>query len=96
MSGGVILAILAMAVATYATRAGGFLIGRLIPPAGRARAALDALPVAVLTALIAPEVTKGWPEATAAAVVLLAAWRLPGIAAVALGILTVAGLRAVG
>lgn len=90
-----LLAILLMGIATYGTRVAGlFLAGRL-PRTGRVRVALDALPPAVLTAVIAPAVVAGPAEAVAAAVTVLAAFRLPLIATVALGVTTVAVLRAV-
>lgn len=86
--------IAAMAAATYATRIGGMLVGSYIPRTGRVKQALDALPAAVLTALIIPEVTAGPAEMVAGAVTVLAAWRLPMIAAIAVGMACVAVLRA--
>ncbi|MCR9135583.1 MAG: AzlD family protein [Alphaproteobacteria bacterium] len=57
--------ILAGAAATYATRFGGYLVvSRFenIPP--RINAALDAVPAAVLTTLVAPALLSlGWAEA---------------------------------
>lgn len=90
-----VLAILAMAVATYATRIGGMLVGALLPRTGRVKQAFDAVPVAVLTALIAPAVTSGTAEMVAGAVTVLTATRLPLIVAVAAGIACVALLRAI-
>ncbi|BBE74519.1 AzlD family protein [Oharaeibacter diazotrophicus] len=91
-----LLAILAMGLATYATRVAGlFLAGRL-PRTGRVRIALDALPPAVLTAVIAPALVEGPAEAVAGAVTALLAFRLPLIATVAIGVAVVAGLRAIG
>ena len=54
--------ILAAALATYATRAGGHLVVLRLGALGpRAEAALDAVPVAVLTAIVVPAfVTGGW------------------------------------
>jgi|SRR6266508_1345162 len=89
-------AILVMAVATYATRLGGMLIGGYLPKTGRVRQALDALPAAVLTAVIAPAVIAGSAEMIAAALALVAALRLPMIAAVLVGMGSVAILRAFG
>ncbi|WGF89828.1 AzlD family protein [Marinivivus vitaminiproducens] len=91
-----VAAILGMAVATYLTRIGGYwLVGRFtLGP--RAQAALDAVPGAVLIAVIAPTaLATGWPETAAAAVAALAALRLPLLAAVALSVVTVALLRLV-
>ncbi len=89
-------AILVMAVATYATRLGGMLIGGYLPKTGRVRQALDALPAAVLTVVIAPAVIAGSAEMIAAALALVAALRLPMIAAVLVGMGSVAILRAFG
>jgi uncharacterized membrane protein len=59
--------ILGGAVTTYLTRIGGHIVlsrfSRLHP---RVEAALDAVPAAVLTALIAPEVAQGGPAELAA------------------------------
>ena len=88
------LAILAMAIATYATRLGGMLVGTHLPRTGRLKQAFDALPAAVLTALIAPAVTAGTAEMAAGAATVLAAARLPMIAAMSVGITCVALLRA--
>ncbi len=88
------LAILAMAVATYATRLGGLWIAEHIPQSGRTRAALDALPAAVLTAVVAPmALATGIAETAAAGVTVLAALRLPLLAAVAVGVGAVVLLR---
>src|SRR5687767_11576143 len=91
-----LLAILAMAVATYATRLGGMLLGGYLPKTGRVRRALDALPAAVLTAVIAPAAIAGPAEMIAGALVLVSALRLPMIAAVLVGMASVGILRAYG
>jgi uncharacterized membrane protein len=96
MSADNLLAIVAMAVVTYATRIGGMLLGGHLPRTGRVRQALDSLPAAVLTAVIAPEVITGSAGVIAAGLTLLAALRLPMIVAVLLGMGSVALLRAVG
>lgn len=89
-----LMAILAMAIATYATRAAGLWIADHIPASGRTRAALDALPAAVLTAVIAPvALATGPAETAAAAITLIAALRLPLLATVAIGVLAVVALR---
>ncbi len=88
-----LLAIAAMAAATYATRVAGLMFARHIPDRGRARAALDALPPAVLTAVIAPAATAGPAEIVAAALTILAATRLPLLAVVAVGVGSVTVLR---
>ena len=94
MTAPTLLAILAMALATYATRVAGLIIGPWLPRTGPLRRALDALPAAVLTALVAPAITAGWAEGAAAGITALCATRLPTILAVAAGILTVALVRA--
>jgi uncharacterized membrane protein len=96
MSPDSLLAILAMAVATYATRLAGMLLGGYLPRTGRVRQGLDALPAAVLTAVIAPAVIVGSAEIIAAAATLLAALRLPMVLAVLIGMATVSILRALG
>jgi uncharacterized membrane protein len=88
-------AIVAMAVVTYATRIAGFFIGERLALRGRAKAGFDAIPPAVLVAVIAPTaLATGWPETLAAAVTILAATRLPLLATIAAGVLTVVALRA--
>lgn len=68
----VVLVILAAGLATYLTRIGGYLVlarFKNIPP--RVEAALDAVPAAVLTSIVAPAaITGGWEVA----VVILAAF----------------------
>jgi uncharacterized membrane protein len=89
-------AIVAMAVVTYATRIAGFFIGERMMLRGRARAGFDAIPPAVLVAVIAPTaLATGWPETAAAVVTILAATRLPLLATIAAGVLAVVVLRAV-
>jgi uncharacterized membrane protein len=90
-----LLAIVAMGGATYATRAAGLFLAARLPKGGRTRAALDALPPAVLTAVIAPAVVAGPAEAIAAAVTVLAAFRLPLVVTVAVGVAAAALARAV-
>ena len=89
-----VLAILGMAVITYATRVAGlFLAGRLAL-SGRARTAFEAIPAAVLVALIAPAIlTTGPAETIAALVTCVAAMRLPLLATIAIGVVTVVLLR---
>lgn len=90
------LAILAMGVATYGVRLAGLLIAGHIPQTGRARAALEALPAAVLTAVVAPmALTTGPAETIAAAIAILAAFRLPILGVVAVGVVSVVLLRLV-
>jgi len=91
-----LLAILLMALATYLTRVAGFvLVGRL-RLAGRAKAAFDAIPPAILTAVIAPSVlTGGAAEAIAGFLTILAAFRLPLLGTVLVGVAAIVVLRAI-
>ena len=66
------LAILAMAIATYATRLSGFIIGPFLPEEGRLRQALDAVPAAVLTAVVAPTIVSGPAELIASIATIIA------------------------
>jgi uncharacterized membrane protein len=87
-------AILAVAAATYLTRGLGLWLVRFLSVRGRVKAALDAVPPAILMAVIAPTVLATGPAETgAAAVTALAALRLPLLAAVCLGVATVVLLR---
>jgi uncharacterized membrane protein len=92
-----IIAILAMALATFATRAGGLYLMRGVAVTGRLKAALDALPPAILMALIAPTIlTAGVPESIAAIITAGAAvLRLPLVLVVAIGVVSVVVLRSV-
>ncbi len=88
--------IVAMAAATYLTRIGGLYLMRGVRVKGRLKAALDALPPAVLMAVIAPTVLATGPAETIAAAITAAAafLRLPMIAVVAIGVAAVVVLRA--
>ena len=60
------------------------------------QAAFDAIPPAVLIAVIAPSaMATGWAETAAAAVTALAATRLPLLGVVAVGVVAVVGFRMV-
>ncbi len=89
-----VIAILAMAVVTYITRIAGLFVADRLVLSGRAKAAFDAIPPAVLIAVIAPTaLTTGWAEAIAAAITAFAAFRLPLLATVAVGVVSVVLLR---
>jgi uncharacterized membrane protein len=91
-----LVAILGMALVTYATRAAGLALAGRLDLSARAQAAFDAIPPAVLIAVIAPSaLATGWPETVAALVCGLAATRLPLLAVVAVGVATVVALRMV-
>jgi branched chain amino acid efflux pump len=90
-----LLAIAGMALVTYLTRIGGWFAVRRVVLTGRLRAGLDAVPGAVLAAVITPMVlTTGPAETLAAVVTVLAFLKLPRIAAVAIGVVAVVALRA--
>lgn len=92
-----LLAILAMAVATIATREAGLLVGRLLKLSPNTEEILSAIPPSVLMAVVAPTAfATGWAETIGCAVVALSATRLPLLPAAAGGVLTVAALRALG
>ena len=86
-------AILAMGALTYFTRILGFLIADRLPKSGPVRVALDALPPAVLVAVVAPILMSGPIEAISGLMVLVLALRLPLIATVATGVAVTALLR---
>ena len=87
-------AILAMAAVTYLTRIAGLFVADRLVLTGRAKAAFDAIPPAVLVAVIAPTaLTTGWAETVAAAITMVAATRLPLLATVAVGVVSVVLLR---
>ena len=87
-------AILAMAVVTYLTRIAGIFVAGRLALEGRAKAAFDAIPPAVLVAVIAPmALATGWQETLAALVTAVAATRLPLLATIAVGVVTVVALR---
>ncbi|MDQ0315270.1 AzlD family protein [Amorphus orientalis] len=92
-----LVTILLMGIATYSTRLAGLVLVRRVPASGRLRNALEAVPAAVLTALVAPAVLAGGlAELIAGAVALLAALRFPLLAVVVLGAATAGLLRAAG
>lgn len=91
------LAILAMAIATVLTRVSGVFLLRYLSIGDETREALDAIPPAVLMAVIAPTaLATGWAETIACAVTALIALRLPLLACVAIGVASVVALRAMG
>ena len=92
-----VAAILAMALVTYATRIAGIFIGHRLELSGRAKAAFDAIPPAVLMAVIAPvALATGAAESLAALLTAVAATRLPLLASIAVGVVSVVALRHLG
>jgi uncharacterized membrane protein len=91
-----LLTFVGMMAVTYGARIGGYWFVQRFPVGPRLKAGLEAVPLAVLTAIIAPMVLATGPaESLAALATLLLAWRLPVLAAVLGGILSVVLLRAV-
>ena len=95
MTGTTLLAIIGMGVATYLTRLSGFYLLRGLTLSGPMKAALDALPPAVLMAVIAPMIlATGLAETIAAAITAVAAFfRLPLAVTIVVGIVSVVALR---
>jgi uncharacterized membrane protein len=92
-----LIVIIGMGLITYATRIAGYwlLKGRTFGP--RISAAMEAVPAAVLTAVIAPSVLYAGPaEAIAGALTALAALRLPFLAVIIIGTASVVALRMAG
>ncbi|WP_414473654.1 AzlD family protein [Microvirga sp. M2] len=86
--------IVAMAVVTYFTRIAGLFVADRLVLTGRAKAAFDAIPPAVLVSVIAPTaLTTGWAEAIAAAITAVVAFRLPLLATIVVGVASVVILR---
>jgi uncharacterized membrane protein len=90
--------ILLLGAGTYAMRIGGYLLlarfERLNP---RVEAALDAVPAAVITAIVAPvALATGPAEAIAAIVTIVAALRLSIMPTLLIAAITVSLLRAAG
>lgn len=92
-----LLAIAGMAIATYATRLGGLYLMRGVTVTGRLKTALDALPPAILMAVIAPTIlATGVAETIAAALTAGAALlRLPLIVVILTGVVSIVLLRMV-
>ena len=86
--------ILGMAFVTVMTRVSGVWLMRNVRVRGRAAAALEAMPGAVLIAIVAPVAfSSGPPEAIAAVITTALAFRFPTLVAASVGVLTVVGLR---
>jgi uncharacterized membrane protein len=86
-------ALLAMAVASFACRAGGFALMRFVPVTPRLEAGLKAIPIGVMLGIVAPVAASGrLPEIAGLGAVLVMmkltgsdlAAALSGVAAVAL------------
>lgn len=90
-----LLAIVLMSIVTYLTRIAGLALPANLKLSPRARAAFDAIPPAVLVAVIAPTVlATGWRESLAAVAAIIAATRLPLLGVVGVGVAAIVLLRA--
>ena len=87
-----------MAVATYAMRAGGFWMMRHVPPSGRLRKMLEALPGSVIVATVLPIVVRDGITAMLAIGVAIAVMLLVrrDILAVMAGMAVAASARGLG
>jgi uncharacterized membrane protein len=92
-----LLAIVLMAITTYATRAVGLWLASRFDLSERAGAWLDQIPGAILVSLVAPAVlTSGPAEALAALAVVVVAVRTASLpAAMVTGVVAVVVLRAI-
>lgn len=90
-----LLAIAGMALATYATRVAGLFLMQFVSVKGRTKAAFDALPPAILMAVIAPTIlATGVAETLAAIITAFAAiMRVPMIVTIIAGVVSVVLLR---
>ncbi|WP_353635236.1 AzlD domain-containing protein [Halobacterium sp. NMX12-1] len=91
----VVAVILAMAVVTYATKAGGFwLLGR-VDLSERAEAGIDVLPGAVVVAFVAPALADGGVPEWIAAAATVAVARKTGnlLVSLAVGVAVVLAVR---
>lgn len=95
MDGHTLLLIVLAGIATYMTRCGGYVLmsGMKRMPA-RVESALNAVPAAVLTTLVAPPfVNGGWDTRIAMVVALLVGLRFPGLTILVAGWAAVMVLR---
>ncbi len=91
-------ALLAMAAASFACRAGGFLLMRFVTITDRLQAALRAIPLAVMIGIVAPTAVSASPAELAGLGIIALLMKLTGndvIAALA-GVAAVAAARAAG
>ncbi|KQO75346.1 AzlD domain-containing protein [Rhizobium sp. Leaf262] len=92
-----LLAIFAMAIATLVTRVGGLVLVRHVQMTERGKRVLNAVPPAVLMAVVAPTaLASGLAETIACAATAFAATRLSLLPAATIGVVTVAALRGIG
>lgn len=87
----------AMAVATYATKAGGLWLLDGVDLSDRTRAGLEAVPGAIVVSILGPELAAAGPaEWSAGGVAVLVAWRTDSLAlALVTGVGAVLAFRSV-
>lgn len=87
--------VLAMATATYATKAGGLWLLSRVDLSERATAGLEAVPGAIVVSILGPELLHAGPaEWGASAVAVAVAWRTDSLAlALVAGVAAVLSLR---
>lgn len=90
-----LIAIIGMGLATYSSRVSGLLLMRGVVVKGRLKAALDAVPPAVLMAVITPTVFVTGAAETLAAVATAVAtfFRFPLLGVIFVGVASVVGFR---
>jgi uncharacterized membrane protein len=89
------LVIAAMTAVNYALRSGGFILMGYVPLTPRVRSILNALPGAVIVAIVLPLMVQGGVPAWAAVLVSIAlmAWRRSDLLAVVGGMAAAAFIR---
>jgi len=90
-----LMLVVALALASYACRVGGFWIMRYVAITPRMEAALRAAPLAVMIGVVAPAAVRGGVAELAglAATVLVMLWRRNDLLAAFAGVIVVALLR---
>jgi uncharacterized membrane protein len=96
VDGAFLLAVLAMACASYTCRVAGFVLMRFVPVTPRLQSALRAIPLGVMIGIVTPAVAAGRPPEIIALGVVLLAMKLTrnDLAAAVAGAATVAVCRA--
>jgi len=91
-------ALLAMALASLACRTGGFALMRYVRDTPRVRAAIQAMPIAVMIGIFGPVALSGNPAEILGLLVVMAAARISGsdVFAALCGVAAVAAARAIG
>lgn len=93
-----LVALIAMALASFGCRIGGFVLMRFVRITPPLEAALRAIPLAVMIGIVAPVAAAGRPAELAALAVIVVVMKLTGkdVVAALAGVAVVAILRASG